>query len=836
MPRRPSSARVPESEQTEQKAAYDEFIKPLAGAPEYDGSLLVYARYKPFPGETWDTYKARIDMSMAGADAALDVRRAIWEPKKFEALEYDDHDQRLLTADVVNKALAKTDETWSPDTASGLAAEVLEQLAFILPGTNVAPPAHVDPATQDFVWAAARCVFAGAGYSANARIADKLTSNFPSCPFVRDATPADWAESLDEAHRMSGMPATLAWLPWKSLKELPDCDPDMMLPAWLMWRAWIHVLTYVRLEQTEPFLRICYRGVTRLTTFTNSNKLGDWQNKNTILTNLGCPPQTSKKWIHPITKAVSQVLRILSVNQLLPVRSLAALPPHVLWGRWSTVVPVAGNVGFADHGQRLSGVWVANDGVISEFDGEDDDIVGYEWNIMSANADDVVRARKLFEQALPSTYEQAWPSDVLLKAFENLNTTHHIDAYAWRAVLDHVIFAALMRNDCDFAQEFPLVCALPTDPRLERSTNQGKTAFALAIAQAMLPAVDGVTKTMDSNSSPDMRACAEKIRAYGTVCLDEWYPPSNKGHLLSRDNLQTLCTGGTVLAGRVLENTTDGISLKQSLTLSSKALDFAPDLINRSLFFFLDQLTESQRADADVIRALSNGTIALRMRLGALAFLEKYNLVELFNSLSKPGGVYRFPGHRALANILYGIRCTEAGVPGDPRAVDQVILEMRNRHSTHTNDAEEFGTLASLESGKELKLRVTGLFYDLTGNDLEHMRGWMLAHAESPGSHRGSPSKLLRSWLSLRGSPDAPLGLAVQFMTGKNTRVSDRLVSNLFTDEIRATLPVGTVLGLPAPGWVLKRHADRGRAVSVSLEHVPKLATGELRLADVPVE
>jgi hypothetical protein len=794
--------------------------------------------YLRHPEETDADYAARVKALYAGSSVGNDPAQPIWDADKFQTPPSDDP---ALSAAVVMRSLEVCAAVWTPGgpRPDSTRLDVALALAKILPVTGLAPKDPA-PGAEDFVWARARCVFAGFGFDTHGPVCTILSSLFHHFPWSADETQADWDKYLLQAHKDSGFPATVAWLDWKTLRKLPEMPPDSLIPDWLLWKAWTHVLTHCRLEigVGELFVRVLFGGsAVKLLLPRSSNVFGHMTAlKPNLMKALGVPTGAGKKLVHPLHAAVDRVLAKLTTANLSILRTFATLPPTIFAGRWSTVVSDPGRMtGFAQHGLRLESVLEASGGLVREVAGDDSDVLDTCWNISDSHAPDVIEARARFLSSVPPKYTEAWPSDLLVEHFPNLNFSHHADLLVAKVLLDLPVFVALMRDPGlapEFEYEFPLLCVSPSVATTDDSTNQGKTMLAETLAKAIMPGVRTL-KAKDSSSAPDQRTIAENLRLWGTLCLDEWQPPVSKSSILSRDNLQSLCTGGEVLSGRAMENISTSIRLRQSLVFSTKALDFGPDLINRGLFYYLDTLTEAQRARAVELDEIRSGRLSVRMRLGALALLESRGIWPDYQSMSRASSsALRFEAHKALAQAIYNERCRELGIPPVAGAIDAAVVEMRNRHKSHTREAEDSGLLTSLAEGKDISVRLSSLFHETTSADCQQMLDWVKARCSRPTTksatllYRISPTQLMRAWMAVRRfDEDTGLSAVVKYIRGTDPHCSDRSVAVAFSREIKELIPEGSCWSIPgADGWLIGRTKDHQRGIQLALIHRPAVA------------
>jgi hypothetical protein len=266
--------------------------------------------------------------------------------------------------------------------------------------------------------------------------------------------------------------------------------------------------------------------------------------------------------------------------------------------------------------------------------------------------------------------------------------------------------------------------------------------------------------------------------------------------------------------------------------VSSKALDLGPDLVNRSFFWFLDQLTEEQRERDDILDEIESGKLSTRLRLGALAMIERHNLMGSALGKKRGSSGLRFGVHRALAEAIYVARCNELGHPIIPNAIEIALGEMRAAHDKHTALADDNGVLLSMHEGRDVVIRLTSLFAEMTGTDCQRMSDWINARVSGRPIGRGASkpvqrctgAQLLRAWCAARAlEPDAPLHQVLSHLRGGNSNgISDRSVSLSFSRELRRSVPVGSAWKLPgiagAAGWGIGRYKDHGGSVQITLE------------------
>ena len=355
---------------------------------------------------------------------------------------------------------------------------------------------------------------------------------------------------------------------------------------------------------------------------------------------------------------------------------------------------------------------------------------------------------------------------------------------------------------------------MPTVPTHEQSTNQGKTVAAHTFARVFAPTIP-VSVYRGSSSAPDERAAASVIEENGTIMLDEWQPAKNTAALLSHQGLQSMCTGGTLNVGRVYENT-GGVHLKHSIIASCKTAPLPDDMINRSFFWFLDNLTDQDRNRPDVWRRIESGELALRMRLGAIAEIEKNNIHIAMQATKAASGKLRFPSSNALLQLL----CKERGI--DFKEVEAGLTEMWGRFIDHCAYADDTGLAQEIEQGAGARIRMSEMFFGLGITDIEELLMYLNEYSKSSHFKDGwfSPGHLLKARLNLI-EDNADLKDYPRLVLNSGDRLTNRQVSLRFAREIRSRLAVEETYSvsdiLSLAGWVLIRAPDMGRHIMLKL-------------------
>ncbi len=791
--------------------------------PLFDDAFIPILRYlaNATENETWTDFLARHKFTADHVDRADDIRRAIYSEdlsdinRKFGA-----SDEEQLRLDNVFSAMA---DHWNPDTQDPVVLDVFTRLLQIGPCWITAPVQH-NPDSADFLWSRVRCVIAGAGHKFHPQLTNILTDAYPQCPFLPNETREQWDTNLLQAHKHCGWPVHLGVLPWRNVVNCLTEATEKTAYIFTDWQrivALLHVLKHVQVDETGEWLRVTYRGLASTSDLPNtSTVLGRLKLLTGDLTVLLGVPSTSKTKINPLAHAMKWALNHILVSHLRRRKALGSLPGTTLAGPWSTVsMAPTENEGFIQHGCRLSGVWAARDGRVSDLRGETDDIIGYDWNVCDAASEANAEARAVFESVLPKTYDVGYPSDLFFAAFPNITTNGMDNDLAVRCIFDAPIVASLIRDRFRALKtEFPLVAFLPESPTWDESTNQGKTLAALTFVRMLNPGIQSTVIATDSTSAPDNRAVVNQIRTDGTIALDEFHVPRAVSHPLQKDHLQSLCTGGAINAGEVLKNNPLPLRLKNSLVVAAKALDFGPDLRNRTFPFYLSELTDEQRSNGKVLETLLSGKLALQARLGMLAWIEQSNFIDAlrgYERTSKNKGI-RFGIHRAIARLLYAFR-TGAEDVGE---IDKTFEHMVAYGDRHTEAADDNGVLGG---GKRIKISLKNFFWELTESEVlamaQHIRGKQLPNvANGACVNELFVARMVAAQMALQ-----PYYRLLEFINGSPARAGNRQLCTILGNEIKEKIAQGAGWRLPGHvgimGWTLFRYVS-GRNLYVWLEKV----------------
>lgn len=769
----------------------------FSGAPtEYEPHLEHYARRMGKPvaeGTNWTAFCAQVDAEDKELAAANNLRAPLWLPEDKNGW------CGLSCPEGARESLRRAcDVSW------GDAPSVLTAYRVMARHAPQWLPMPVDISDRNdidvFVFNRARCFFSGAGFENWCALARELCDLYPSCPFDPTQTYQSWMEDLHTAHKTCGWPVTLGWVDFYATPEV-DGFHD-----WMTAIAWMHVVKHCRREGVDTLV-ISYRGIVDKIDSPGRGSLFpvQWKTSLPAIHQALCAMGKGGK-----QAAVNHALARIRLDSMTERKALGGLPGFILRGDWSTTVCAARGHSFMRHDLRLDGVWEARGGKIRVVDGDDEDIMDWAWNVRGATVASAQLKRRRFEQMLPATYKEGSPAAMLMEWFPHwiVPGGGTVEREAYFALIDSVLCASVVRRMVTaLDSEFPLMLILPEDPTAETSTNQGKGLLTRALSTGMVGDIPRPRTAPDSGSAPDSRSIASVVRQWGTVALDEFQVPATKSHLLSRDNLQSLCTGGEVTSGLAHENGDGNVALGHSIVVNSKCLDLAPDLMNRSLVLFLGPCSDDQRARVDIKRLIESGAVGLRLRLAAIGCAEKHYLAEAAeNDIDLPAasGSWRFTAHRAMAARLMSSR-TGVGDDAACTALDTIADDMFDALRQHQLAADASGLSSSTETGKNIRLPWPAIWFGVSEESVDAV----CASIKLSGmSHQGVPavsvSELLRLRLDHTGSPGRVLSTILSYTSGSNLRVSNIAVARAASDSLKsfygAQIATGVPTWAPMPG------------------------------------
>ena len=257
---------------------------------------------------------------------------------------------------------------------------------------------------------------------------------------------------------------------------------------------------------------------------------------------------------------------------------------------------------------------------------------------------------------------------------------------------------------------------MPITATGDGSTDNGASSIAAAIARTHMPTYPTSSQTNDHESAPDNRALAADIRAFGGLWLDDWKMPRSTGHILSREKLQTLATGGGLKVGKVMENEAETTKLTECFVINTKCVQLPPDLINRSVFFFAGKVSEEQKGNIDVAAALTEGRVAIEIRFATLNWIRWLDLDTVI-PVSTP---IRFPLFATIAMKFAAHR----GIPNPAEAVAAAWKFAGEYQQVHYRQAEDSGLVNQVENRRSIVARVIDLFSGASHEDMDVLRGY----------------------------------------------------------------------------------------------------------------
>lgn len=780
-----------------------------------------------------------VEVTRAIATTTASPYAPVIAPELFNVPTEEDAEQ--LTAVFMqaqgHAALGRPDTEAEIDHAT---LSVLLKLTDWIPKLGLAPSTIQDEHTLEWHWAKVRCIFAGPGFLYHAPLARACQVMYPQCPLDPEETYDQWYGAAIKARNSCGWPLTFSVTPFAGIAySLSEVDTSTTpIAKWQQVFAVLHLLKHLRRSPLYGPV-VLYRG--------SFIALPPADRGNLLIGRADVPLATQamgfignmglSKQKHPLTAAILPVLQSITAAQVLSRSPTALLPAQVLHGQWSTYAQdPAANTGFIQHGLTLDGVYIASRGKVvdaRDADPSTDDIVGQDWN-MQPRVEDLIRVRGEFERALVRTYKQKqWPSEVLADTIPNLvwKHKHHEDLF------NALLVAGVMRAEVPaLEREMPILVILPEHPTPDDSTKQGKSACGHAIMRSMV--LDIPLKIASRNSSaPDQRSMADGIVRRGTIYLDEWQLDTNPAAFLSKDNLQTMTTGGCANAGRVMENDEINVPLRQFMTVSAKALNVPPDIVNRLFVLFLDNLTNAQFADGPKYDDAVSGRLSIRLRLAAISKAEQYGFAGSLNKAKMSGTSTgtRFLRHRHLAALIIKAR-TDHTFDEAMLHADLAMRAMAEAQAAHTTAADANGLLSMMEANIVSKMRVSVLFSDLDGQQATMFQTYlgMISKGLKAGATAG---QVLRARAEVAHMGNRPIADLFRYLVGPGpfARMSDRALSLAMAKELTHAMPEpGAAYAFPdlagLMGWVVERQENyQGTPMYKLVNRLPTHSTNSIK-------
>ncbi len=672
--------------------------------------------------------------------------------------------------------------------------------------------------TTEFLWTFYRMLFAGLGHNHHRDVVQAMAAVDAGCPWDEGETVRQWTDAVLEARKASQWPAVLLRAPWRPfVRAMADKAGDdeaatgqRFHPWWreacLLW----HLVRHLR--RGEGRLVYTFEGRWGALDFPkDTTSIGSLTSFARIARHLGIPVAAAKADAHPLAAAAQDVLLTTNRALLLARKSLACLPVNVIHSPASTYLQDRGRYDpWFEHGLGVGDAWVAANGRVhpaSDLHLASDVVVGYDWYPAAVPSAAQEGMGQWKDRLVTSYSADAWPSQVLHRAFPNIRWR---DA-AHETMFDAVACLSVIRDAHPvLTREFPFLVLLAQNPGSGEHIRNGKTAATKALVSMFAPDAP-VTGLSTQPSNMESRITLVSIRDHGTVGLDEWQLPSDGNHPLNREAIATLCTGGSRSCGLVLSNEPLYIRLRHPLVVNAKTVILPVDIESRSLFLWLDQIPTEQAMNGDAYQAAVGGQLGLRLRLAALAQVEA-NGIESWVSGLNAGTTqhgWRFGLHRQVAAGIYAHRFNttiEVGLD----AVDTAYRDMLKAYHQHTDAGEASGLLDMLQTGKTMRLSVAQLFDvtpEMMGIYVERIR----SHARTLSFTAG---QLLRAILDpfITSDPSGSVSSALARFTGQKSfeNGTPRLLGTLLTNDLTEKMPeVGAYFVFPGElglaGWWIKR-------------------------------
>jgi hypothetical protein len=592
----------------------------------------------------------------------------------------------------------------------------------------------------------------------------------------------------------------MACLLWSDVNVL---DSDLSC-AFIRTLTLLHVLKHLRRSNQYGIVSTFLGTISAFDVGKNPNATigSDKELTRKLLTALVCPPSTAAN-PNVVTVNLTGQLNKLQTADLLERKPLTTLPGQVLAGPWSRPVPnFNARKQFYQTGLMLDGVWLASNGKVSATEGDQHDVIGYDWPMKAMDS----AARDKFLAAVPATYDvDAYPSDLLASYFPNIITTPYgPNPLAFKCIMDAVLCSALCTHLIPaLRSEKPFVVCMPDEPTKSESTNQGKSYCAYLMARAIAPGIE-VISTSASDDAPGRRAIAAEIAAHGTLCMKEWAPPRNDNHVFSNKNMQTLCDGDGISYGKVLGNGAEKIRLTYPIFADAKACNVTDDMVNRTIFIWMRKLTNDERNRQHVVRELQSGLASMLVRFAALSTIDRHDLTSVqFGSTTITG--IRFPVIRAMAHALWLGR---GGDPSEANQLEQAMELVAAHHLEHTSQADSSGVLAQMESNTIFSLRFTTLVEEMTFQEMESMA--VMSNQDMSGQG-ANMKQLVQARARSTGYEGREVGM-IAMLTGGNGRPALKHIWMALAEDIRKSLKIGETKPLPGhlgiAGWRIHRRKD----------------------------
>lgn len=701
---------------------------------------------------------------------------------------------------------------WDHLSTSPVRVDVFTAFARLIPLLGLHPGAGIDDKTLEWRWSTVRCLLSGVGHAGWADVANALLDVDPSAPLSPAEDANEWYTALQAAHSACGIPVTLAFLPFDRLTRVVGELTDALTPSWLTAAAAFHILKHLR--TTDTHLRVVYRG--NVAEIPHQEAEGNFTQTIAKLTGVLGFTKPSKKDASIADIVAWPVMNKLRPSNLLRTRALTAVPPTHFSGGWSRLAPgYYGDSDFTETQTRLLGVKVAKDGKVLDCRGDEKLVLDYAWHAHPLDSK-VLQAEDQYLRTCPTTYPKDFrPFDILAAYATNIATDWAGEhAEAMKAIYDAFLTLPVLRyyRRSEFARTHPFGWVMPIHATVSGSTDNGASSIAAAIARTHMPTYPTASQTNDHESSPDNRALADRIQTYGGLWLDDWKMPKSSGHVLSKDKLQTLATGGGIEVGKVLENRVTATTLEECFVINTKCVDLPPDLINRSVFFYADKVTDEQKGDFETGNALTEGRVAIEIRFAALHWI-KWLELDTCLPVSTP---IRFPLFAAVAAQFAKHR----GLADPVGAVAAAWKFAGEYQQVHYREAEDSGLVHQVENRRSVTARVADLF---DGCSIELLCTCLSYDGIGRGSFAVTDIAHARCVLTMgERCPVALNGCLVAIGIPVPPGSKPRMLTLAYNDDVKRLMPAVGDEFVVHPGngtgqWKIRRMADNNNTPRVKL-------------------
>ena len=662
-------------------------------------------------------------------------------------------------------------------------------------------------------WANWRVAFAGLGHSHHRDIVEALAAVGAGCPWSENETQRQWSDAVIEARVVSPWPTTLLLLPWYDMmwcsnvratdEEISNADGPSFRPIWREIAIAWHLSRTLRYDVDGTIY--LYRGTYgKLAKNEASTALVSHAGYAALAAAINLPTGT-----HELADTAKAMCTQLNRSLLGNRQPLGELPCTLLASPFASLrTDLSRTDYYFDHKIGLENVWKAENGMVIkavDYPFDSNTILNYEWPPESRKPTPNDLAMWT-TQLVPSYDASVWPSELFAEHFPNARwrTDGH------RAMFDAIFCIHAMRDAHPALRtEYPFVLFLAANPSGEEHIRNGKTGATVALISAFAPAAP-LAAPGAATTDKQTRALLHNIHQHGTASLDEWRPARNPDHPLCRENLASMCVGGSVALPLMYTNSSVAVKLRAPLVANAKTVSLTPDIKSRLFVICLDQLTSAQMINSKPYDDAISGRLGLRLRLAGLGQVEAHDLAHFIQQeCTGNADGWRFLRHRLTATGIYAHR---HGVTWDEAeaAIDDAYRDMIQAYDAHTDAAENSGLLAQQEERTTLRVALGQLLDGLTPVSFLPAAERLKMHARSKPF---SPFMVFRAMVPRADEPGTPLGEAYAIYTGQMgyKNISNPVIKKLLADDMALKMPLpGSTWVLPGDlglaGWYLTRH------------------------------